>query len=122
MPTRIKLAVYTNLDPVPGTFHSAESAQNVVRGLLKQRLPESYHPMVSIESSDVRKPQPAERTDMDTLMHEFEARLQAMYDNRTAGDYSFLGILSDFMERVSDNPDILKRLIERHNRWHAEQI
>lgn len=48
----IKLAVYVDLDPVPGTFDSAESAQNVVRGILNSRIPH-YNPIVMIESEDV---------------------------------------------------------------------
>lgn len=52
--TRIKLAVYVNLDPVPGTFHSADSARNVVSNMLLQRIPH-YNPTVSIESYDTAK-------------------------------------------------------------------
>lgn len=44
---RIKLEVYVNLDPVPGTFHSKESARNVVDRILKESIPH-YEPMVSI--------------------------------------------------------------------------
>jgi hypothetical protein len=51
---RVKLAVYVDLDPVPGTFHSAESAQNTVRRLLKQSIPH-YNPLVSIESYDTEQ-------------------------------------------------------------------
>lgn len=50
--TRIKLAVYADLDPVPGTFHSADSARNVVGNMLNQAIPH-YNPMVSIESYDL---------------------------------------------------------------------
>lgn len=46
--TRIKLAVYVDLDPIPGTFHTAESAQHCVRNILNDRI-EHYNPTVSIE-------------------------------------------------------------------------
>jgi hypothetical protein len=46
---RIKLSVYVDLDPVPGAFHSAESARNHVNALLYAAL-EHYNPIVSIES------------------------------------------------------------------------
>lgn len=51
---RIMLAVYVDLDPTPGTFHSAESAQSVVRKLLLDSIPH-YKPIVSIESYDTSK-------------------------------------------------------------------
>jgi hypothetical protein len=44
--TRIKLEVYVDLDPVPGTFHSKESARNVIDNMLKHSIPH-YNPMVS---------------------------------------------------------------------------
>lgn len=49
--TRVKLAVYVDLDPVPGTFHSADSARNSISSILLQTIPH-YEPMVSIESYD----------------------------------------------------------------------
>jgi hypothetical protein len=49
--TRIKLAVYVDLDPTPGEFHSAESARNAIDRSLQARIPH-YNPMVSIESYD----------------------------------------------------------------------
>lgn len=52
--TRIKLAVYVDLDPVPGAFHSAESARNAVAHQLMDAIPH-YNPMVSIESWDTSK-------------------------------------------------------------------
>ena len=52
--TRIKLAVYVDLDPVPGEFHTAESTQHHVRNLLQGAIPH-YNPMVSIESYDTKK-------------------------------------------------------------------
>lgn len=54
MATRIKLAVYVNLDNTPGEFHSAESARNVVASILNGRI-EHYDPMVSIEQYDTSK-------------------------------------------------------------------
>jgi hypothetical protein len=49
--TRIKLSVYVDLDDIPGAFHSAESAQNIVRNILRDTLGH-YDPLVSVESSD----------------------------------------------------------------------
>lgn len=48
---RIKLEVYVDLDPVPGTFHSKESARNVVANILNERIPH-YNPMVSTTSEE----------------------------------------------------------------------
>lgn len=47
--TRIKLATYVNLDLVPGTFHTPESAQHVVSDILDQSIGH-YEPSVAIES------------------------------------------------------------------------
>lgn len=44
--TRVRLDVWVDLDPVPGAFHSKESAQNHVRSILNDRI-SHYHPMVS---------------------------------------------------------------------------
>lgn len=49
--TRIKLAVYVDLDSVPGAMHSAESAQNYVRQVMLNCFPH-YKPTVSIEKYD----------------------------------------------------------------------
>lgn len=43
---RVKLEVYVDLDPIPGAFHSKESARNFVDGILKANIPH-YNPMVS---------------------------------------------------------------------------
>lgn len=48
---RIKLEVYVDLDPTPGTFHSKESARNVVDAILKDRIAH-YNPMVSVGSKE----------------------------------------------------------------------
>lgn len=53
--TRVKLAVYVDLDAIPGEFHSADSARNVVSAMLQSQIGH-YNPVVSIESYDVRKP------------------------------------------------------------------
>lgn len=49
--TRIKLTVYVDLDPVPGTFHTKESAQNAVRNILNGSIPH-YNPLVSIAEEE----------------------------------------------------------------------
>ena len=52
--TRVKLGVFVDLDPTPGTFHSADSAQHVVRNILQQAMPH-YSPSVSIDSYDTSR-------------------------------------------------------------------
>lgn len=49
--TRIKLEVYVDLDLVPGTFYTKESAQNVVRNILNGAIPH-YNPVVSIAKEE----------------------------------------------------------------------
>lgn len=46
--TRVKLAVYVDLDPVPGTMHTAESAEQVIGGMLNRSIPH-YNPSVLFE-------------------------------------------------------------------------
>lgn len=45
--TRIMLATYVDLDPIPGTFHTADSARNSVSGILKHSIGH-YSPVVGI--------------------------------------------------------------------------
>lgn len=45
--TRIKLEVYVDLDPIPGAFHSVDSARNSVGALLYNAIPH-YNPVVSV--------------------------------------------------------------------------
>lgn len=52
--TRIKLAVYVDLDPTPGEFHSAESVRNIVSNLIHSTI-DHYNPVISIESYDTSK-------------------------------------------------------------------
>lgn len=51
MSERIKLEVYVDLDPIPGPFHSKESARNVVYGILTTAIPH-YRPMVSTTNEE----------------------------------------------------------------------
>jgi hypothetical protein len=46
-PKRVKLEVYVDLDPVPGAFHSVDSARNVVGDILQNSIPH-YNPTVSV--------------------------------------------------------------------------
>lgn len=50
---RTALIVYVNLDQMPGTFHSKESARNVISAILNERLGH-YNPMVSIAPADIQ--------------------------------------------------------------------
>jgi len=49
--TRIKLEVYVELDGVPGTFHTKESARQIVEAILKQQIPH-YNPSVDVDYKD----------------------------------------------------------------------
>jgi hypothetical protein len=49
--TRIKLEVYLDLDPVPGAFHTKESAQHHVKTLLNGAIPH-YNPRVLITKEE----------------------------------------------------------------------
>ena len=55
---RAAFVVYVDLDSIPGTMHTKESAQNVVRGILMDRIPH-YHPIVSLAPEEL---QPESRT------------------------------------------------------------
>lgn len=37
---------------------------------------------------------------MDELIREYEQKLQEIYDNKTAGDYTFYGVLTEFAKKV----------------------
>ena len=43
---RVALVVYVDLDPLPGAFHTAESALNNVRGILENQI-DHYNPVVA---------------------------------------------------------------------------
>lgn len=38
----------------------------------------------------------------DELLAEYAAKLQEIYDNRTAGDYTFAGVLGEFSKAIAD--------------------
>jgi len=44
---RILLKVYVDLDPVPGAFHTKESARAIIGQILAERIPH-YNPRVSV--------------------------------------------------------------------------
>lgn len=50
---RKAFVVYVDLDPTPGTMHTAESAHNVIRNVLHQRMP-NYNPIVSIAPASLQ--------------------------------------------------------------------
>lgn len=52
--TRIKLAVYIDLDPVPGTMHTAENARGVIQNMLNAGVGH-YNPHVQIVSDNMVK-------------------------------------------------------------------
>jgi hypothetical protein len=43
---RVLLEVWVDLDPIPGTFHTKESARNVVANILETQI-HHYQPLVS---------------------------------------------------------------------------
>lgn len=45
---RVVLEVDVELDPVPGAFHTAESAQENVQAMLNSMIPH-YHPIVTVK-------------------------------------------------------------------------
>lgn len=45
MAERIRIAIAVDLDPVPGDFHTVESAEKIVQTILLDRLPH-YNPVV----------------------------------------------------------------------------
>lgn len=49
---RVSFVVDVDLDPVPGTMHTPESAQAVIRNVLYQRM-SHYNPVVSLASEDL---------------------------------------------------------------------
>jgi hypothetical protein len=51
--TRVAVLIYVDLDSVPGTFYSQESAQNVLRAILNQHF-SRYCPMVSLAPDDLQ--------------------------------------------------------------------
>lgn len=50
---RVAFVVYVDLDPMPGTFHSKESAQNVLRNIIHQRI-SHYNPTISLAPASVQ--------------------------------------------------------------------
>lgn len=57
---RVAFLVYVDLDPVPGTFHTQESAQNSLRAILNQHM-KHYCPLVSLAPAEL---QPAQSRNM----------------------------------------------------------
>lgn len=77
--TRVKLEVYVDLDPIPGTFHSVDSARNNVAGILSHQI-SHYNPTVSVgrdfkaikdAAEDVRK-NPTHLGPLQTLLYLIE--------------------------------------------------
>lgn len=52
--TRVKMAVYIDLDPVPGTMHTPESAASVLQNMLNTAVGH-YNPHVQIISPEMVK-------------------------------------------------------------------
>ncbi len=53
MKKRIAVIVYLDLDPVPGPFHTDESAKNNIQGILETYI-DHYNPMVSHAPDDIQ--------------------------------------------------------------------
>jgi hypothetical protein len=55
---RVAFVVYVDLDPTPGTMHTEDSAQSVIRNVLNQRMP-AYKPTVWVAPLSLQtEPQP----------------------------------------------------------------
>ncbi len=52
---RKAFVVYVDLDPVPGVFHTQESAQNALTHILRESIPH-YNPMVSLAPLHMQAP------------------------------------------------------------------
>lgn len=52
---RAAFVVYVDLDRVPGTMHSKDSARKVIGGILMNHIPH-YHPMVSVAPAELQPP------------------------------------------------------------------
>lgn len=50
---RICFVIYVDLDPVPGSFHSQESAQNFIGFLFRHRIPH-YNPTISLAPASIQ--------------------------------------------------------------------
>lgn len=44
---RVCFVIFVDLDPVPGSMHTQESAHNILRFIFQNRIPH-YHPIVSL--------------------------------------------------------------------------
>lgn len=53
---------------------------------------------------------------MDELIKKYATRLQTMYDDRTAGDFSMSGVISELLEEISDSCYSVSMLNRRHER------
>lgn len=49
---------------------------------------------------------------IDDLIEEYATVLQNIYDKQTAGDYTFTGVLSEFLRKVQTSGD--KSLFEKY--------
>lgn len=52
-PKRIPVIVYVDLDPIPGAFHTEESAVNNIRGILESSIPH-YNPTTAFAPESLR--------------------------------------------------------------------
>lgn len=50
---RVSLILFVDLDPLPGSMYSQESAQNIIRFALRNRI-EHYNPMVSLAPENLQ--------------------------------------------------------------------
>lgn len=59
---------------------------------------------------------------MDEVIAEFAAKLQKIYDERTAGDHTFAGVLVEF-SRVSDGvkfQEFVKQYVDEAKTWKSQ--
>lgn len=65
------------------------------------------------ENDLVQPVKKAELSPLDNVMRTYADILQGIYDNRTAGDASFLGVLSEFIEDLTDDGDAFDVVVGR---------
>lgn len=75
--TRIKIAVYLDLDPVPGPMYSGDSARNNVNRIINSYFG-AYKPTVSVESYQTLEPKTPIENDNQVRLDRIEKKLDAL--------------------------------------------
>lgn len=92
--SRIRLDVWVDLDPVPGQFHTAESAKTSIGIILLQRIPH-YNPVVSYNHDLTKQHHTPEAITPEDRLDEEAEILYASGDENNAHD--------DFLPTVEED-------------------